>query len=113
MKEYIVRKTPGRIVVWRDGERIELKGLFDAIAQPKYDFGKMSESSLNLGHAILVDCVGEAAAGQLYEGFTQKYLMVEAMELPISADEIREYAKVMARRMYNAQSKTEWKMGMP
>lgn len=113
MQEYIVRKTPGGIVVWRDGEMVELKGLLDAIAKPKYDYGKMSESSLNLGYAILMDCVGDAAAGQLYEGFTQKYLMVEAMELPISADEIKEYAKVMAKRMYNAQSKTEWKMGMP
>ena len=113
MREYVVRKTSGGIVVWRDGERIELKGLFDAIAKPKYDYGKMSESSLNLGYAIIMDCVGETAAGQLYEDFTRKYLMGGSMELSISVDEIEKYAKDMANKMYYAQNRAEWKRFTP
>jgi hypothetical protein len=113
MKDYVVRKTAGGIVVWHDGERIELKGLYDAIAEPKYDMGNNSDSTMNLGYAILRDCVGEVAAFQLYEEFSRIHLMREIKEVSIPVDDILDWAKGMAKMMSAAQTRSGWKDNTP
>ena len=113
MKEYTIRKTPGGIVVWCDRVKIDLNGLFEAIATPTFDYGKICDSAMNLGYAILRDCAGEAAAGQIYDDFTRKFLLAELPEISIPVEAIHAFVKENASKLLDAQSGPKWKKITP
>ena len=70
-----------------------MNGLLEAIATPTFDYGKMSDSPIILGYAILRDCVGEAAAGQTYDDFTRNFLLAELQEMSIPVETIHAFVR--------------------